>query len=73
MDQHELHKHVRKIAHDVRTPITTIAGFADLLSEDKALPEATRDIAATIVIETRRLSKMLEAFFDELNRNPEAE
>ncbi|MEQ1762776.1 MAG: histidine kinase dimerization/phospho-acceptor domain-containing protein [Pyrinomonadaceae bacterium] len=66
MDQQELHKRVRKTAHDVRTPITTIAGFADLLAEDKSLPEASRDIAATIVAETRRLSGMLEAFFDEI-------
>lgn len=73
MDQDLLHKFVRKTAHDVRTPITTIAGFADLLAEDKALPEGSRDLAATIVTETRRLSDMLEAFFDELSSKPEAE
>jgi nitrogen-specific signal transduction histidine kinase len=73
MDQQELHKRVRKTAHDVRTPITTIAGFADLLAEDKALPDASRDIAAMIVAETRRLSEMLEGFFDEISTKPEAE
>lgn len=73
MNQQELHKFVRKTAHDVRTPITTIAGFADLLAEDNALPEASRDIAATVVAETRRLSEMLESFFDELSANSEAE
>jgi signal transduction histidine kinase len=73
MDQQELHKHIRRTAHDVRTPITTIAGFADLLAEDKTLPEASRDIAATIVAETRRLSDMLETFFDEISTKPEAE
>jgi signal transduction histidine kinase len=66
MDQDTLHKFVRKTAHDVRTPITTIAGFADLLAEDSALPESSREIAATIVAETRRLSETLEAFFDEI-------
>ena len=73
MDQDMLHKFVRKTAHDVRTPITTIAGFADLLAEDKALPEASRDVASTIVTETRRLSDMLEAFFAEISNKPEAE
>ena len=73
MDQDIFQKLVRRAAHDVRTPITTIAGFADLLAEDKALPEASRDIAATIVAETRRLSDLLEAFFDELSAKPEAE
>lgn len=73
MDQDTFDKSVLKAAHDVRTPITTIAGFADILAEDKALPEASRDIAATIVAETRRLSEMLETFFDEISRKPEAE
>ncbi|MEO6466886.1 MAG: histidine kinase dimerization/phospho-acceptor domain-containing protein [Pyrinomonadaceae bacterium] len=68
MENQEHYKLIRKTAHDVRTPITTIAGFADLLTADNALPDASRDIAATIVAETRRLSDMLESFFDELNR-----
>jgi len=73
MEQEELHKRIQKTAHDMRTPITTIAGFADLLAEDKDLPDASRDIAATIVTETRRLSEMLEAFFDEISTKPEPE
>lgn len=71
MDPEELHKRVRRTAHDVRTPITAIAGFADLLAEDTTLSESSRDMAATIVAETRRLSEMLEAFFDEISSKPE--
>ena len=73
MDQEEFHKRIRKTAHDVRTPITTIAGFADLLAGDSALPAASREIASTIVDETRRLSEMLETFFDELSSVQEAD
>ena len=73
MDQDILHKFVRKTAHDVRTPITTIAGFADLLAEDTALPEASREIAVTIVAETRRLSDILETFFAEVGPKSETE
>ena len=73
MDQQDFHKRVRKTAHDVRTPITTIAGFADILAEDPALSEDQREMAATIVAETRRLSEMLEAFFAEISPKPEAE
>ena len=73
MDQDEFHKRVRKTAHDVRTPITTIAGFADLLAGDTALPAASREIAATVVDETRRLSEMLETFFEELTAKREAD
>ena len=72
MDQQDFHKRVRKTAHDVRTPITTIAGFADILAEDPALSEDQREMAATIVAETRRLSEMLESFFAEISPKPEA-
>lgn len=73
MDQDTFHKFVRKTAHDVRTPITAIAGFADLLAEDSKLPEESREMAATIGTETRRLSEMLESFFEEINAEPQAE
>jgi signal transduction histidine kinase len=63
----DFHKKVRKTAHDVRTPLTTIAGFADLLANDASLSASARDQAGTIIEETRRLSQMLEAFFDELS------
>jgi signal transduction histidine kinase len=63
----EFHIKVRKTAHDVRTPLTTIAGFADLLASDASLSASARDHAATIIEETRRLSEMLEAFFDDLS------
>jgi signal transduction histidine kinase len=63
----DFHKKVRKAAHDVRTPLTTIAGFADLLANDATLSTSARDHAGTIIEETRRLSQMLETFFDELS------
>jgi len=71
MDQQDFHKRVRKTAHDVRTPITTIAGFADILAEDPALSEDQQEMAATIVVETRRLAQMLESFFAEISPKPE--
>ena len=73
MDQQELQKRVRKVAHDVRTPITSIAGFADLIAEDRSVSAGTREMAATIAEETRRLSEMLESFFDEISVPLEAE
>lgn len=63
----ELHTKVRKAAHDVRTPLTTIAGFADLLANDASLSASARDHATTIIEETRRLSEMLETFFHDLS------
>jgi len=66
-DMDELHKKVRKAAHDVRTPLTTIAGFADLLANDASLSPFARDQAGTIIEETRRLSEMLDTFFDDIS------
>ena len=63
----EFHNKIRKTAHDVRTPLTTIAGFADLIAGDRSLPESARTSASTIVDEARRLSEMLETFFDDLS------
>lgn len=68
----ELNRRVRKAAHDVRTPLTTIAGFADLLANDAALPAPARDNAATIAEEVRRLSDLLEKFFDDVSKPDEA-
>ena len=57
---------VRKTAHDVRTPLTSIAGFAQLLIEDEALSAGARGNAETILEESENLSEMLEKFFDEV-------
>lgn len=57
---------LRKTAHDVRTPLTSIAGFAQLLIEDGTLSADARDNAETIREEAKRLADMLEIFFDEM-------
>jgi len=62
----EIGPRVRKAAHDVRTPLTSIAGFAQLLIEDAALTAGARENAATVLEEAKRLSEMLESFFDEI-------
>lgn len=62
----DLRTRVRKAAHDVRTPLTSIAGFAQLLIENVTLSEDARENAETILEEAKRLSKMLESFFDEV-------
>ena len=67
----EFQKKVREAAHNVRSPLTTIAGFADLIASDGSVPEPARSSATTIVEESRRLSKMLDAFFDEISPNHE--
>ena len=64
-DLGRLRTRLQETAHDVRTPLTTIAGFADLLLDDSSLSSSARDNATTIVEETRRLTAILESFFSE--------
>ena len=40
----------RRLRHDLRTPLTIVAGFAEVLSADRAMSdEDRRDFAARIV------------------------
>lgn len=57
---------IRKTAHDVRTPLTSIAGFADLIAEDNTVPENAREFAGIIKEEIQRLSDTLDDFFDQV-------
>jgi signal transduction histidine kinase len=66
LDKQALRARVRKGAHDVRTPLTSIAGFAQLLMEDGTLPPDARENTGIILEEAKRLSVMLDAFFDEV-------
>ena len=72
-EMRDLRTRVRKAAHDVRTPLTSIAGFAQLLIEDGTLSADARENAETILEEAKRLSEMLESFFDEMTETLDAE
>ena len=71
--QEDIRACVRKAAHDARTPLTSITGFAQLLLDDEALSGDARENAETILDEARRLSEMLESFFDEATEKLDAE
>ena len=71
MDEKLLNERVRKAAHDVRTPLTSIAGFAELLRDDPDLPPDAREYARMIFDEAKRLSDVIENFFDEVTNKPE--
>ena len=62
---------IRNIAHDVRTPLTSISGFAELLAEDESLSSGARENLEIIRSEIRRLAEMLEVFFGEITPRSE--
>ncbi|MFO7538312.1 MAG: ATP-binding protein [Chloroflexota bacterium] len=56
---------VSMAAHDLRTPLTTIFGFADMLLEDLQLEdEVKREILAVIRAQSERLSRLIADLLD---------
>lgn len=53
---------VREMSHNLRTPLTSIMGFAELLLEDESLTGQTREYLTVISDEARRLSGMLNHY-----------
>jgi signal transduction histidine kinase len=55
----------RRLRHDLRSPLTFISGFAELLASDKPITEATRrEYAARIQAAAVELRAMLDAWLD---------
>jgi signal transduction histidine kinase len=56
----------RRLRHDLRTPLTIITGFAEVLAADKPIPDAARrDYAARIQTAAEELRAMLDALLEE--------
>lgn len=63
---------VANISHELKTPMTTIAGFADGILDGTIPPAKEADALATISSETRRLSRLVRRMLD-LSRLQSAE
>ena len=63
---------VANISHELKTPMTTIAGFADGILDGTIPPEKEQDALRTISSETRRLSRLVRRMLD-LSRLQSAE
>ncbi|HUU60892.1 MAG TPA: HAMP domain-containing sensor histidine kinase, partial [Acidimicrobiia bacterium] len=48
------------VGHDLRTPLTTIAGYAEALEEGKVAPDELSRVSGVIHRESGRLSRLLE-------------
>lgn len=55
---------VANISHELKTPMTTIAGFADGILDGAIPPERERDSLQVISSETRRLSRLVRRMMD---------
>jgi signal transduction histidine kinase len=56
----------RKLRHDLRTPLTIVTGFAEVLAGDRAISEADRrDYARRILEAGQELRAMLDAALED--------
>lgn len=51
-------------SHELRTPLTTMIGYAEMLIEDRSLPEMVHEMLLGIAKGTRRLHEIVDAMFD---------
>lgn len=55
---------ITNIAHDLRTPLTSITGYLELLSGEKKLdPEVEKKYIGIAYVKTKRLEKLIEDLF----------
>ena len=55
---------VANVSHELKTPMTTISGFAEGLLDGTVLPERQKEALGVISTETRRLSRLVRRMLD---------
>ena len=57
---------VRRVRHDLRTPLTIVTGFAEVLASDRAIPDdSRREYAARIQAAAEELRQMLDDLLED--------
>ena len=57
---------VREMSHAMRTPLTSVMGFSELLLEDETIQGEQREYAKFINDESRKLTELLDFYVAEL-------
>jgi signal transduction histidine kinase len=57
---------VREMSHAMRTPLTSVMGFSELLLEDETIQGEQREYAKFINDESRKLAELLDFYVAEL-------
>lgn len=62
--EHELKRSISHISHDLRTPLTSILGYIQLLESDDVTDEERQEYIAIAKSRTKRLQVLLNNFFE---------
>lgn len=65
-DQDELYIAFQKLSHDVRSPLTSILGLAEITLEDGSLSEDARENLTLLVSDAERLTELTIAAIDDI-------
>lgn len=55
---------VANVSHELKTPLTSISGYAETLVSDHADPETTRRFLEVILANSRRMQELVDALLD---------
>ncbi len=55
---------VANVSHELKTPLTSISGYAETLVSDHADPETTRRFLAVILANSRRMQQLVDGLLD---------
>ena len=55
---------ITNVSHDIRTPLTSIIGYVELLKEEEGLPEHVKEYVHVLDEKSQRLRSMVEDVFD---------
>ena len=51
---------ITNVSHDIKTPLTSIINYADLISKEKSLNKRTKEYAEVLLKQSERLKRLLE-------------
>ena len=62
--EQDLRRQIADVSHDLRTPLTSILGYLQLVEEDSLTPEQRREYLAVIRSRAATLQTLITSFYD---------
>ncbi len=58
---------IDKMSHDMRTPLTSVGGFAEMLLEDDSITGESREYLQIILDESAKMAEILTKFMSDID------